>query len=139
MDVQSICGDLCPLECDSVIFSQYTSFSDYPSEIYAKSLISNPKIQSFYSSNLSQLTYESLKRNILQINVYYGDLGYERYEEISKMSWIDLISSIGGTLGLFLGMSFLSFVEILDMVLQIAFHKHHSNNKSNAIHHEQIL
>ena len=123
MDVQSMCSDDCPLECQRVIYNQYTSFAQYPSEIYANSLMANRRIQSFYARNLSQLTYDSLKRNMLQMFVYYGDLGYEEYNEVGTMTWVDLISNIGGTLGLFLGMSFLSFVELLDVVLQIVFYR----------------
>lgn len=135
MDVQSMCGNECPLECQRVIYNQYTSFAHYPSEIYANSLMANPRIQSFYAQNLSRLTHDSLKQNMLQMFVYYGDLGYEEYNEVETMTWVDLISNIGGTLGLFLGMSFLSFVELLDVILQIMFYRPISllNTNINAV------
>lgn len=72
---------------------------------------------------LSKLTYESLKRNLVEFSVFYGDLGYVQYEEVEDVGWLDLVSNVGGTLGLFIGMSFLSFVEILDIILQIILHK----------------
>ena len=72
---------------------------------------------------MSTLTYESLKHSMLQLSIFYGDLGYEQYDEVEDMSWLDLTSNIGGTLGLFIGMSFLSFVEIVDIVLQIILYK----------------
>jgi hypothetical protein len=106
----------------------YASYTDYPSEAYAESLMQNPKIQAKYASNPADLTYDSLKRNLVQVSVYYGDLGYILYEELENMSLEDLISNIGGTLGLFLGMSFLSFMEILDVILQIIFYKKPSDN-----------
>ena len=120
--MEAICGSKCPLECDSIKYSMYTSYSDYPSEAYADSLMQNPIIQAKYT-NPSDLTYDSLKRNLVQISVFYRDLGYQQLEELENMSLLDLISGFGGTLGLFLGMSFLSFIEILDVVLQIIFYK----------------
>ena len=101
----------------------YTSANDYPSKAYSKMLMQNPVIQAKYASNPSDLTYDSLKKNLVQISVYYGDLGYQQFDEMEKMSISDLISNIGGTLGLFLGMSFLSFMEIIDVLLQIIFYK----------------
>lgn len=70
---------------------------------------------------------------MIQISVFYSALGYEQYQEQAKMEVIDLVSNIGGTLGLFLGMSFLSFVEILDVFLQICFVRIPKLAKSNSI------
>ena len=117
------CHDQCPLECDSINYELRTSSADYPSVVYANTLMDNPNIQAKYAANLSQMSYESLRRSMVQISVYYNNLGYDQYEEIAKMEVIDLVSNIGGTLGLFLGMSFLSFVEFLDIILQICFIK----------------
>lgn len=46
---------------------------------------------------------------------------YTSIEELEKMSFVDLVSAVGGTLGLFIGMSFLSFFEILDVIIEIVF------------------
>jgi hypothetical protein len=127
-DIKSVCGTKCPLECDSVKYNMYTSATEYPSMAYTELLMQNPVIQAKYASKPSDLTYGSLKRNLVQISVYYGDLGYQQFDEMEKMNLTDLISNIGGTLGLFLGMSFLSFMEIIDVLLQIIFYKK-SNDK----------
>lgn len=55
--------------------------------------------------------------------VYYKDLGYQQYDEVEKTTLPDLAANIGGLLGLFLGMSFLSFVELFDILLQIFLYK----------------
>ena len=49
-------------------------------------------------------------------NIFYDSLSYKTIEESAKTGWIDLISNIGGTLGLFLGISLLSFGEILEIL-----------------------
>lgn len=123
MDVQSLCGSQCPLECDSVTYNLFASQGDYPSQVYAQSLTNNKLVQARFGSDPTKLTYTALKSNLLQIAVYYSNLGYDSYSETENMSLLDLISNIGGTLGLFLGVSFLSFVEILDFFLQICFEK----------------
>ena len=45
---------------------------------------------------------------------------YISIEEIEKTSFLDLVSGIGGTLGLFIGMSFLSFFELFDVLIETA-------------------
>lgn len=70
---------------------------------------------------MSQLTYEQLKEETLAINVYYSEMKYTSIEELEKTNFLDLIASVGGTLGLFLGMSFLSFFEIFDVVIEIIY------------------
>lgn len=120
------CGQECPLECESTTYRLTTSQAEYPSRAYANALVENSRVREKYAKNASQLNYELLKRSMVQISVFYKDLGYEQYEEFAKTELIDLVSNIGGTLGLFLGMSFLSFVEIFDIILQICFSKNNS-------------
>lgn len=121
-DIESNCGKECPLECDSMKYNLHESGSDYPSRLYSKSLINNPVIKSKFA-NQSDLNYETLKRTMVQIMVYYKDLGYQQYDEVEKTTLPDLAANIGGLLGLFLGMSFLSFVELFDILLQIFLYK----------------
>lgn len=126
--MNAICGKECPLECESIDYNLAMNQAEYPAKVYANLLMNNPKIQAKYASNPSDLSYDSLKRNMAQVSVYYGDLGYQKYEESEKTSLSDLVAIIGGTLGLFLGMSFLSFIEIADVVLQIFFLRYSKNN-----------
>ena len=56
---------------------------------------------------------------MIQIGVYYETFSYMRVEEEPKMSFEDLIGSLGGHLHLFLGMSLLSFAEILEFTIFI--------------------
>jgi len=37
------------------------------------------------------------------------------------MQFIDLISNIGGSLGLFVGISFISFLELFEILVEIIF------------------
>lgn len=116
------CGKQCPLECDSEIFELTISSSSYPTKAYADQLVnySGNTLANFFP-NVSAVTYKDLKEHILAINIYYADMKYTSIEELEKTNLFDLVAAIGGTLGLFLGMSFLSFVEIVDVIIEIVF------------------
>jgi hypothetical protein len=59
--------------------------------------------------------------NITGFNVYYADSTYTTITELAKQEFLDLISNIGGNLGLFIGISFLSFAEIFELLFEIVF------------------
>jgi len=77
----------CPLECNSITYSVSTR------------LLSNQ-----YPTNTSF------------IQAYYTSLKYTVISETPAFLLLDLISFIGGLSGLFLGASFLSFIEIVEMM-----------------------
>lgn len=50
------------------------------------------------------------------LSIYFDEIKYTRMEESPQMELVDLVANIGGTLGLFIGVSFLSFAEALEFV-----------------------
>lgn len=50
-----------------------------------------------------------------------SDLSSFKITQIPKMNRFSLISSIGGSLGLFVGISFLSLIEILEFVIEVLY------------------
>ena len=56
--------------------------------------------------------------NLVDTKIYYNSLIYTEITQVAKTSGIELFAYLGGLLGLFLGIDFLSFVEILDFSLQ---------------------
>jgi hypothetical protein len=124
------CNQYCPLECCSISYQLWPSFASYPTRGYAKkSLLKNTIITSKFQNET--LTYDLLKQSVLSLNVYYDQLIYIKITKNIKTELIDLISNIGGLLGLFLGISFLSFVEIIEIIFEtlvIILSKHRINN-----------
>ncbi len=113
------CKNECPLECDSSRFILKRSFSRYPTPRYADNLINSTFLKNIflnYKSNTS-LIHSSL----LSFGVYYSDLIYTEINQLEKYSPFDLICNIGGTLGLFIGASVLSFFEIIETILNIFY------------------
>jgi hypothetical protein len=115
--MSKICVQYCPLECKSVNYQITTTFSNYPSYNYAlDSLMNNPIIKSKFQNET--LTYDLIKQSVLSLNVYYDHLAYTHISKDAKLEIVDLVSGIGGLLGLFLGMSFLSFAELIEMFIE---------------------
>ena len=54
------------------------------------------------------------KGNKLEISVYYESLTHKLISQQPKTLLINLIPNIGAILGLFIGISFLSFIEIIE-------------------------
>ena len=65
------------------------------------------------------------------VNVYYETLSYIQIDEAPSMDFVGLLSNIGGVAGLFLGVSVLSFVEIIEGIMQIfvAINNHNKVSK----------
>jgi hypothetical protein len=83
-----------PLECESFSFKVNFGFLGH-----------------FYSSALSETK--------LDLSIYYPKFDYTLSTQLAKISWVDWVSSVAGVLGLFLGVSFFSPIEILTIVSEL--------------------
>lgn len=106
------------MECERILFETISSRLDFPTEKYAKLMSKKEKVYSKFSDR-NNVSYEKIKKSFLQVNIFYNTLEYKSIIEIENVTLFDLISNIGGILGLFLGVSFLSFVELLEILIEI--------------------
>jgi hypothetical protein len=94
------CSD-CPEECDSI------------------------KYETSHSITKLSTQYEDFKNfsieNLVCFTIYYESLQYTVIDQIAQMNEFDLISNIGGNLGLFIGISFLSFAELIELFIEIIY------------------
>lgn len=67
----------------------------------------------------ADLKIKNVKKSVSQINIFYKNIEYTQLDELEKMGLFDLVSAIGGVLGLFLGVSFLSFAELIEILLEL--------------------
>ena len=58
-------------------------------------------------------TYDAFENDIAIANFYFDKSTIIRFKRAQRMTWTDYISQIGGLLGLAIGFSFVSLVEIL--------------------------
>ena len=57
--------------------------------------------------------------NTVSFAAFYKSLKYTIIEQKQEVELSDLISNIGGVIGVFLGISFLSFVEVFELLFEI--------------------
>ena len=75
----------------------------------------------------SRIAYGNISKNAKHsgtfygIRIYYEELKYTLISQQSKIELFGLISNIGGTLGLFLGFSFVSFLEIFEIFAELVY------------------
>ena len=84
-----------------------------------------PKYEQFNSS------LADVKQSIINLNVFYDRLSFTEITEKPSFPFVDLVSNVGGTFGLFLGISLLSFLEIVEIiyVMLLIFFKKSRNDK----------
>ena len=91
LEFDLVCKEQCPKECTTLDF-----------EI----LVNNP-VLAFNSSNK------------LVFKIWYLDFNYIEISQTPKMSGYSLLNEIGGALGLFVGVSFLSILELFEYLFEI--------------------
>ena len=96
--IYETCFD-CPEECDSIQYEITHSFTKFLTQ---NEIFKNQQIENF-----------------VYFTVYYESLQYTVIDQIAQMNVFDLISNIGGNLGLFIGISFLSFAELIELLVEI--------------------
>ena len=114
----------CPLECETITYDVEVSSLKYPSrETYELLLQQAQGGVAFYEDlyNMNFSAYDLYADNFLVLNVYYASTQYTRITETPKMLPIDLFANIGGTMGIFLGLSVYHLVETVEILLIIAF------------------
>ncbi len=67
------------------------------------------------------LTETASKHDTLKFKVYFKELKYTLMSQQPQMELSNLISNTGGILGLFLGISFLSFIELVELAIIIMY------------------
>ncbi len=115
------CYPLCPSQCQTKVYKTHQSMNQFCTEPYVDLIRERKNFLSKYDNQT--LSPESIKSNLVKVNIYYDSLSYTQITESAKMNKVSLLASIGGFMGMFLGMSLMTFVEILDIVVRLILHK----------------
>jgi hypothetical protein len=110
------CSPACPLECETQTFAYFLSTMGYPTSLQLDVYAQDERVQRLY---FNKSFSSSLKSNIVSVSINYGKLAYTLIEEEPKLDVVTMLSNIGGALGLFLGISVLTFVELLEALIRI--------------------
>ena len=71
--------------------------------------------------NFTYQTKEDIQRNMIHMNVYFSSLQYTKTEQVPTFTLDELVANLGGLLGLLLGASILTMIELFEY-LAIAFY-----------------
>ncbi|CAF1053650.1 unnamed protein product [Brachionus calyciflorus] len=92
-------------------FKKFNSFNNYLNDKLVENI--NKKY------NLTGTNRRDLKKELAALNIFYETSGYEEVTERESIDFVSLLSNIGGIAGLFLGISVLSLVEIIELGFKI--------------------
>lgn len=109
------CLNECPIECTKQKFALQNSMVRYPS---IKSAVFDHIIGGSHKYINHNTTLEDLMSHVVMVDTYYNELGYSETSEIPKTTIVNLFCNIGGLTGLFLGMSVLSFLELIEFICE---------------------
>ena len=117
------CNMDCPLECETITYEAQISSLDYPSREAFDLLLNAPGGIS-YNENVFGISFSDFdlyKDSFLIINIFYPSTQFTKLTESPKILPIDLFASIGGTMGIFLGISVYHIVETFEIVFMIIY------------------
>ncbi|GFO40573.1 acid-sensing ion channel 1 [Plakobranchus ocellatus] len=106
------CIKNCPPACEESSFSTTVSNARWPTRGYWQTVL----WQQGQYQNVTQLL-EASERSFLKLEIYYESLILDKVVNQPAFTWNKLLSDIGGQLGLLLGFSILTAIEILELVL----------------------
>jgi hypothetical protein len=122
---------LCPIECDSAEIESKFSSSNSFSSLYIKKLRQHDTVISKYE-NITTITDEQIAKAVVHFNIFYTSLEYTEIAEVPVYTIVSLISNIGGTIGLFLGLSVLSSIEIIEKLLKFIMYNKKSKTSPSS-------
>ena len=113
------CVTHCPLECNSTEYHASVSSIEMIGDFYVDYLNESLNLKKDFVTR--QINAQTAKESIVNLNIFYESLSYTKTTEIAQMDLVSLLSNIGGTLSLFLGISVFSFYELVEVLIEIYF------------------
>ncbi|XP_056121209.1 acid-sensing ion channel 1A [Rhinichthys klamathensis goyatoka] len=118
----------CETPCNITRYSKELSFVKIPSKASVKYLAKK------YSKSEKYIT-----ENVLVLDVFFEALNYETIEQRKAYEVAGLLGDIGGQMGLFIGASILTILELFDYLYEVMKYrlcrcsdkKHHNNNNTD--------
>ncbi|KAF3690118.1 Acid-sensing ion channel 1B [Channa argus] len=123
---------VCETPCNLTRYGKELSFVKIPSKASAK-----------YLAKKYNKTEQYIADNILVLDIYFEALNYETIEQKKAYELAGLLGDIGGQMGLFIGASILTILELFDYLYEVIKykicrclkkkHKSHKNNDRGAV------
>ncbi|XP_029448555.1 acid-sensing ion channel 1C-like [Rhinatrema bivittatum] len=99
---------VCETPCSMVRYGKELSMVKFPSKASAK-----------YLANKYNKTEQYIAENVLVLDIFFEALNYETIEQKKAYEVAGLLGDIGGQMGLFIGASILTILEIFDYLYEV--------------------
>lgn len=116
--LNSLCTDLCPQECEITHFDVSVSYLDFPTYLTYKDILATYLDQLAKLFKTENITYEMFAKSFVGVNIYFNEIKVTEMEESASMNFAELVSNIGGTIGIFVSFSLLGLVEFIELVIE---------------------
>lgn len=118
---EDYCLGKCPFPCVINSFVREFYFSTFPNEMFIKSRKYLKRLPIEIKEDLEgQVNFTHYRETMLKVAIKYKSLETLTYLKSAKMDAFSLLGNIGGLLGCFLGASFISLAEIVEVLIKIA-------------------
>ncbi|XP_070559986.1 acid-sensing ion channel 2-like [Ptychodera flava] len=94
----------CPVPCSQLIYKPILSNAKFTSDIYG-----------IYLEDIYKLPRVYCDKNIAKLDIFFQELALHEVQEEKAYGILGLLCDLGGSLGLWLGGSILTVIEILDI------------------------
>ncbi|XP_061194680.1 FMRFamide-activated amiloride-sensitive sodium channel-like [Saccostrea echinata] len=122
----------CATPCSQTLYRSTICGRVWPKESFLeKELLNTQCEQSNYSYCDMYLGEKNsaFKDNFLKLVIYYEDMNYEEISEEPSYDGFRFLSDLGGAMGLFLGASLLSFLELVQLMVELFNYQRHKCRK----------
>ncbi|XP_077867809.1 uncharacterized protein LOC100368436 [Saccoglossus kowalevskii] len=107
----------CRQPCSETQYDLTISQTLWPSDIYLNHFLQNVHTKNSKTRTITDAS--SARSNFVHLEVYFQRLSYETTSEYKAYSWEDLLSDIGGTVGLYVGLSVITVCEFLKLFFEL--------------------
>ena len=78
---------------------------------------------------------QMVQNNLMQISIYYGSLDVDNVAENPEYTFLSFLSSLGGAVSLYLGISFIQVFEVVELIIKlfVSFFSHDMKKWINII------
>ncbi|KAK0425721.1 hypothetical protein QR680_009342 [Steinernema hermaphroditum] len=101
----------CKVECESWLFHAFNSYGQGFSVGALK----------WFERRDENWTAPHVKANFVAINIFFRDMSFTQYTQVQGVSLTETFSDIGGNMGMFMGMSLLSIIEVVIWLSKISW------------------
>ncbi|KAK7099869.1 acid-sensing ion channel 1-like [Littorina saxatilis] len=112
----------CESPCLEYKYEKTMSSRPWPHKTFAKGVLVKTVCKRETGAKCASLTNkdnDDLTNEFVKLNIFYEDLNYENITESPDYEDVQFISDLGGTMGLWIGLSILSVAEVFQLFVEL--------------------